>query len=364
MVANLLSNNLKSYSENKFKYQNTKKDIISNDSSIKYWEFFLNESADIGGFEILKTFYPQLSFPIEEGINKSENYIDMVFKGKSNINLKRNLHLNSPEQITVKIHDSIFEKIPVVIIPDEEDFRSIIQSFLHKNNPNNLPASMGACLVKGINNWSRLNALKKEWLSTNPFGNWNAEFSSNIQPYSNLYKDNIIILSTKPYSNISADRIPASETEWNSYSLSIRLEHECTHLYTLRKYGCASNNLHDELIADYVGISKTFGRFNEKLMLQFMGLENYPKYKEGSRFENYISRSEFSSEEFESLMLLIKNAIENISDFDSQIGKFSTYQDQILIIEALCETDLIELGSKNGTSLILKNYEKALQRFI
>jgi hypothetical protein len=34
--------------------------------------------------------------------------------------------------------------------------------------------------------------------------------------------------------------------------ISIREEHECTHLYTLKKYGVHQIVLHDELIADYI----------------------------------------------------------------------------------------------------------------
>jgi len=352
-----LSDNLKSYFENKFILKETHKELFREDSSAMYWEQFLEKSSG-ETFEIIRKFYPQLYFQIEYGIDKSQDYINLVLKGKPLTDLKITLNLNAPKEISVKIYNSVYGKIPVIIIPDEEDFRTVIQSLLHKNNPVPVSLAMGAVLIKGINNWSRIHDLKNNWLKNNPFGDWNSEFSLNIIPNHTLYKDRIIILSTKPYSNVSADKLGISEKDWNLFSLSIRLEHECTHLYTLKKYGCASNNLHDELIADYIGITKTYGSYNKVWMLQFMGLEEYPKYRTGARLENYFPKSEFSEKDFKELIFYIKNAIENISAFDIIVGKIKSPADQICRIQSLCETNLIQLSSENGLNLITERYNR------
>jgi hypothetical protein len=326
---------------------------------INSWKGYCIESTQDGVFQILKNCYPQLYFPIEKGINESPDYINAVLKGKTeHINLKNSLALNNPEDLKIKIHVSIVGAIPVLKVPDSQDFIRIVQCLLHKNNPIPVPLSMGALLVNGINNWDRLNTLKQNWIDKNPIGNWNEEFSKNVLPNPISFKDKIIILSTKPYSNVAANRLGLSEDVWKTYSYSIRLEHECTHLYTLKKYGSATNNLHDELIADYIGISKTFGSYNKEWMLAFMGLEEYPKYRKGARLENYLGNPGISFENFEKLVVIIKNAIENIARFDNQLGKITSNKDHKCRMDALCETDVLKIASENGANLLVQKYHE------
>ena len=221
---------------------------------------------------------------------------------------------------------------------------------------------MGAMLANGINNWDRIHALKHRWLLSNSAETWNHEFSKNIIPNPGLYKDKLIILSAKPYSNVPADRLGLTQEAWASYSLSIRLEHECTHLYTLNQYGCASNNLHDELIADYIGISKTMGTYNKEWMLAFMGLEAYPSYRKGARLENYLASADLADENFCQLTTIIRQAIEGISDFDAELGTIHSAHDQLCRMDALCATDLADIASPNGSNLLLRRYQELLLR--
>ena len=349
-----LSDELNLYFKNKFSSSDKQPSSFIDDPSIKLWEGYCKESIVHGAFQILKKCYPQLSFPITEGINKTQPYVDAVLKGKSgNINLESNLELNNPEGIEISIYESIAGKVPVIKVPNNQDFIQIIQCLLHKNSPTFVPLSMGACLINGINNWDRLHTLQHNWIANNPTGNWNEEFSKKVLINPALFKDKIIILSTKSYSNVSANILGLSEDVWKTYSYSIRLEHECTHLYTLKKYGFATNNLHDELIADYIGISKTIGSYNKEWMLTFMGLENYPNYRKGARLENYLGNSDLSFDNFEKLTEIIKNAIENIAQFNVELGKINSERDQICRIDALCETSVLAIASENGANLLI-----------
>lgn len=359
-----LSDELSLYFQNKFSSEKTKmSSFFVDEPYITAWEGYQMESIKNGAFEVLKKCYPQLNFPVADGVNKTQAYIDAVLRGKTeHLNLSDNLILNNPEGTEISIYASIAGQVPILKILDNQDFIMIIQCLLHKNNPAFVPLSMGACLVNGINNWDRLHTVKNNWLVHNPNGNWNDEFSKNVLPNPFLFKDKIVILSTKPYSNVPANSLGLSEDVWKNYSYSIRLEHECTHLYTLKKYGFASNNLHDELIADYIGISKTIGSYNKKWMLTFMGLEDYPKYRKGARLENYLGNSDLSFDNFEKLTEIIKNAIENIAHFDAQFGKIKSDSDHKYRIDALCETDVLDIASENGTDLLVQKYrEIALQ---
>jgi hypothetical protein len=353
-----LSDELSLYFQNKFISKETI-NSFRDEPYINSWEKYCIESEESGAIEVLKKCYPQLNFPVAEVINKTQAYIDAVLRGKTeHLNLSEKLILNNPQGIDISIYESIAGKVPVLKIPDNQDFIQIIQCLLHKNNPTFVPLSMGACLVNGINNWDRLHTLQHNWIANNLGGNWNEEFSKNVLSNPNLFKDKIVILSTKPYSNVAANSLGLSEDVWKTYSYSIRLEHECTHLYTLKKYGFATNNLHDELIADYIGISKTIGSYNKAWMLTFMGLENYPTYRKGARLENYLGNTDLSFENFEKLTVIIKNAIENIALFDAQLGKIKSDSDHKYRIDALCETDVLDIASDNGANLLIQKYKK------
>ena len=65
------------------------------------------------------------------------------------------------------------------------------------------------------------------------------------------------------------------------------MEHECAHYLTKRVTGSMSNNLLDELLADYVGIVAAAGTYRGDWALEFLGLEDYPAYRNGARLQNY-----------------------------------------------------------------------------
>ncbi|MFH6991521.1 DUF7005 family protein [Flavobacterium sp. FlaQc-48] len=362
-----LSDELKNYLFNKFSLNDEyTTSTFTEDPEIQFWEEYLrsfSNGKDI--FNALKECYPQLNFLIEKEIDKIELYNDVVLRGKTNdIKLAAYLKLADSKNISLELHPSITGRIPVLMIPNKEDFVKILQSLIYKNNPVAIPPSMGAVLLNGLNNWKRLNIIKKNWLQNNPIGDWNGEFLDNIAPNKSLYKDKLVILSAKPYSNVAASQLGLTEDLWTSYSVSIRKEHEFTHLYTLKKYGHATNNLHDELIADYIGIIKTTWNYNKVWMLTFMGLENYPHYREGARLENYVKESNLSSADFKQLITIVKNAIENIAIFDKNLGKLKSNKDQMCRIDALCEIGLIDLASPRGAELLIEIYYENFHRVL
>ncbi|GAB3640266.1 DUF7005 family protein [Spirosoma arcticum] len=358
-----VSDELKGYFQNKFCAKETRRPPVSIDEPyLDSWEEYVTKANEGEAFQLLRKCYPQLNFPIGDGINKTQGYIDAVLKGKPLATSGKALvGLNKPEAIRIKLHTSIAGKVPVLFVADDEDFVKLVQCFLHKNNPTPVPQSMGALLANGVNNWDRIHTLKDKWLLNNPAETWNQEFSTNVLSKSGLYKDKLIMLSTKPYSNVPADRLGLTEAEWASYSLFIRLEHECTHLYTLNRYGCASNNLHDELIADYIGISKTTGTYYKEWMLAFMGLEDYPAYRKGARLENYLGDANLTVEQFKQLVTVIKSAIESIACFDAALGTIHSAHDQVCRMDALCATDLATMSSANGSTSLLQKYEELMR---
>lgn len=354
-----LSYELKAYLFNKFSLNDDYEvSTVVEDESIQFWkEILLNfcDGKDI--FGLLKECYPQLNFLIEKETDKIELYNDIVLRGKTNdIKLKDYLKLKDSKNISFEVHESIAGKIPVLTIPNYEDFVKIVQSLVYKNNAAVVPPSMGAVLLNGLNNCKRLNSIKKNWREKHPMEDWNTEFLDNIMPNKSLYKDKLLLVNAKPYSNVMACQLGLTEDLWISYSASIRREHELTNLYKIKKYGQTTNNLHDDLIADYIGIIKTTWNYNKMWMLTFMGLENYPHYREGARLENYLKGSKLSSNDFKQLIRIVKNAIENIAVFDKCLGKLKSNKDQMCRIDALCEIGLIDLASAKGAELLIEIY--------
>lgn len=246
--------------------------------------------------------------------------------------------------------------VPVLIVPDDEDFNTLVCALSNKNEPKELPKSMGASFINGINNWDRIHQLKADWLQQNSAGNWSLYFKENILPNPHLFKDKLTVLSTKEYSGIKSESIGVSKNTWKSSSLIIRREHECAHLFTLKHYGVMASNMHDEIIADYAGITKVLGHFNKDWLLNFIGLENYPKYRNGGRLEYYQGKNKLSKEAFEGLKRIIKNATETIFQFDKSLGKTQSATDQLNRIKSICEVDLITMASSKGKQKLIEKH--------
>lgn len=350
------------YTENKFSVTNNflKSNTTSEDVYISTWKNYKKNAETEGVFKTLKKHLVQLQFPIKKEISLSQEYKDVTLKGVStdNMLLASGVVLNDPENLHLEIYECVAGKVPALIVPNDEDFCSIINAFSHKNEPVNIPKAMGAAMIKGINNWNRINTLKEEWLIKNPFGNWNLEFKKNILPNPYLYKDKLIVLSKKPYSSVLANELNISEKDWIDYSIKIRLEHECTHLFTLKYFKHMANNMHDELLADYIGISKALGKYQCDWFLKFIGLENFPEYRDGARLENYLGNPPLSEKAVKVLRIIIKKVTNNLASFDKKLGAIKSLEDEIRRIGSICMLDLITIALPSGAELLLNSYQK------
>lgn len=343
------------YTQNKFI---TKKGTSNsnNDEFIKTWQNYEQESQRTGSFNTLKKYLVQLQFPVKKDISKTEDYKNVTLRGKQKQS-EGFLELNKPDEIVFELYESpMAGKVPIIVVPDNKDFNTVICALVNKNEPKTLPNSMGALFINGINNWDRIHNLKSNWLKENPFGNWNQAFKNEILPNPHLYKDKLIILSQKGYSGIKNEQLKISLGQWKTSSLTIRREHELAHLFTLQYYGCMANNIHDEIIADYAGISKVLGQFNKNWFLHFMGLEDYPKYRVGARLQNYQAPVQLSKEAFDGLKVLVRNISDTISGFDKRLGKITTSDDHLNRIKSICEVDMITMASKNGPDILIEKY--------
>lgn len=211
---------------------------------------------------------------------------------------KMPINFNQADKITAEIYNSVAGEIPVIKIKDTDDFENLVTNLIHKGRrPENL-SSTGASFVFGT-------------------------------------KTRFIILSHKPYSNVSAKTMELDEKDWLEKSLQIRLEHECTHFFTKKFYGIAQNHLHDELIADFFGLVSAFGFYKAEYFEYFMGI----KGSEGSRLSYYIPQCS------PNFLASLKETASKAAQFLEDISKTADFQalTKSERIRRLCETNLLKL---------------------
>jgi hypothetical protein len=352
---------LLSYNQNVFQHNSLQSSFsfpLGPEPHIADWEQYTAEADRLGAYTILKSRLVQLQFPVVAGISETDDYRTATRKGTDpeTLKLATGLILTQPEKLQLKIHNTLAGPIPVIITGNREDFVLLIQSLTKRSEPITIPDSMGACIIGGYNNWDRIRAYRKQWGIKNPEhcseADWNIEFKRLI-PQKELYQDRFIVLSPGFYSNISAKQLGLTDNGWQQLSLTIRLEHECTHYFTRRVFGSMRNNLLDELIADYRGIVAATGQYRSDWFLHFIGLESFPDYRQGGRLENYRGDPPLTEGAFKILQALVKTASENLEGFDQKYVKQTrTFMDNISILIALTTLTLEELASSSASSLL------------
>jgi hypothetical protein len=360
------------YNQNIFEHDNWQPSLkfpLEPEPHIVNWEEYAATAKKIGVFETLKKVLVQLSFPIQEGISQTETYRAVTLKGINfdGISETTGLVLEHPDKLDLKIYQSLAGAIPVILPGNREDFVSLVRSLTKRNEPLPIPASMGACMVAGYNNWDRIRRYRQQWEKENPTNcsetAWKEEFTRLI-PQRNRYQDRFIILSDGFYSNISPSDIGLSESEWRRLSLTIRLEHECTHYLTRRLFNSMQNNLLDELISDYRGIVAAIGRYRADWFLRFMGLESLANYRENGRLQNYRGEPPLSDGAFKVLQALVTDAALNLERFDAEyIDDLNIRNGRHFLAIALTYLTLEELASQEVNSRLLTILEQWQDNF-
>ncbi|MGN0630445.1 MAG: DUF7005 family protein [Ruminococcus sp.] len=148
---------------------------------------------------------------------------------------KRQVKFRHPELLRIEIYNSFVGEIPIIYVPDTEDFENLVTNAIYKGVRPEQLSQTGASFAFGKST-------------------------------------RFIILSSKPYSNIPACELGLDEADWANKSMIIRREHECTHYFTKLHYGISRNCLHDELMADFFGLYEAFGYYKAEYFLKFMGV--------------------------------------------------------------------------------------------
>ncbi len=294
---------------------------LPDEAHLDAWRGYDTESKSSDIFTALKRHFIQLRFPIRAGISEEDGYKQATRRGifeAADAYAADALTLERPDLLELSIHPTIAGHVPLIIVGHRGDFVKLVQAFSERNEPKVVLDSMGACIVKGLNNWSRIHVRRDEWKraagAAGTDDGWAAEFQKLI-PHKELYQDRFIILSRGPYSAIAARDVGMEEGEWLERSLAIRREHELTHYFTHRAFGTIRNNVFDELIADFVGLARAFGQYRSDLALRFLGLEAYPAFRPGGRLEVYRGKPPLSDDAWAVARTLAVHGARNLDAF-------------------------------------------------
>lgn len=322
---------------------------LEDEKSVLEWCGYAHEAMETGVEQALKAHLPQLSFPVRLGISQELEYRQATRSGVPTAGMESatGLELSRSSGLELVIHPTIAGRIPILVAREREDFEDLLRAFLYRNEPREIPASMGAAMIAGFNNWSRVAKLRAAFEAAHPGSteaDWLEEFGR-IKPQHHLYQDRFILVSDTPYSGVSEEK--------RALGRIIRFEHESTHYMTKRLLGSMKNNLLDELIADYAGITAAAGAFRADWFLRFMGLEDFPRYREGGRFQNYLADPPLPPDCMTIEQALLVQAAHSLAAFDAKhLERLRSPRGRALMPLALCRLTLELLASDHSAEIL------------
>lgn len=349
------------YNENRFDFSllpSPRVFPLPDEPSVAAWEGYAAEAASVGAIAALRPAIIQLAFPIREGIGETETYRSATRRGDRPARAEPSggLELIRESDIELFIHPTPAGRAPVLAIPCREDFVSLYRALAARNEPVAVRDSVKAAMIAGLNNWDRVRALRKAWEAERPGASaeaWREHFRSDVIPDKSLYQDRVILLNDGPYSGVAAGEIGLGESEWLRVSRAIRLEHECAHYFTRRALGMMSNNLLDEIIADFMGIRAGAGRFRADWFARFMGLERFPSYRESGRLGHYRGEPPLGDPAFKILQSLAVAAAACLERFDAARERMRAAMDEkARLIVSLASLTVEEMACADGAELI------------
>jgi len=335
---------------------------------VETWLGYEEEAREIGAFAALQRRFAQLQFPIASGMSEDATYRAATRRGifAPTGGAQAGLELLRPEAVELTVCETMAGRIPVIVAPERSDFVSLVRAFTGRSEPVDVPDSMGACMVSGLNNWHRIRAYRESWESAQARppseAMWSEEFRR-LVPRKELYQDRFVMLSIGPYSAVAADDIGLEWAEWSDLSLVIRREHEFTHYFTLRMFGTMRNHLLDELIADFVGLVRATGSYKRELALRFLGLESHPEYRDGGRLQAYRGDPSLSDGAFAVLQEIAVRAAGNFQRTSDERPELLVDLNGLArLTHALAALSLEELASENMPEMVARELARQPER--
>lgn len=229
--------------------------------------------------ERLAAEYPQLY--LNPDTDTQETYRRVVLRGEEP-EAKSLAHYRGDPTDREEVMETPAGSVRVVTLGNRKDFELALRSLMAaKDGPlTPIPESQGAAMLT-VFNWPRIHA----HLAKYPEEERAAELKRFTAVREN-YIDTLVVLSRGPYSHVDAAAVGETEAEWLDHSDTIRRYHELTHVICRSIYPGDVAPIRDELVADTVGLTAAYGRFDPMLERRFLGIDDDGRYT-GGRLGNY-----------------------------------------------------------------------------
>lgn len=316
--------------------------LLGSEIFVPDWLEVARRAQEEGALAALREVIFELNFPIEPGVSGSAVYRELALAGgKGMADVSGGLpgegpRWERPQEMKVFLHDTGGGLLPIIVTGCREDFVTLVQAIIHHNEPKPVPASMGSVFINGYPNRRRYLQVRQ------------ALSAGVLRPEMRdpqLWRDRFVIISPGPYSGVEAATLGLDEERWREISVAIRIDHECAHYLARRLFPRLKFGLQDELVADFVGLMSAVGRFEARTFNTFMGLEGYPDYRAGGRFENYQRELQVSGEAFAAVGRLLVEAGRHLEEAARDWDGTRWEKDKVRAIAALTQASLEHLAS-------------------
>lgn len=338
------------YNADIFDYSNLHDEItfpLEDEAFIKVWQKYEEDSANLGVFPVIRKAVPNLNFPIDDKLAETPEYKDAVLY--ANISEERfnskGLDLKAQDQLQLTIIPSDAGSLPILYIPEREDFEAILKAVNHSNTNHKILPEVTSSLMREFRNTARIAVYRDRYQKKKALMNlnttWRDEYAK-ILLRKELYLDSLIAVFGGGASAVSADDMGLPEDEWNAKSIVIGREKETIKYYMKRIFMVEKPHPYVELIAYYIATKTALGSFQADKLLKIMlpGPDSkLPACGLGAEKEK------FSPKIYDVLKKLIEKAAHNLEDFEKIYANELEVHDQNLILISLTNITLEELAS-------------------
>ncbi len=125
----------------------------SDEAFVSAWQRYAEEVQAAGHIAPLTRYLVQLAFPLEAGMENDPEYQAVTrngsgfFQGEGQ--RRPGITWRTPEKIWVGLHATLVGRLPFIVAATREDFVSLVCALTRRNEPAEIPLSMGASFVSG-----------------------------------------------------------------------------------------------------------------------------------------------------------------------------------------------------------------------
>ena len=337
---------------------------LPDEAHVSDWRRYSAEAGEGDHFAVLQRKLRRLNIPIREGVSNTDAYARLVRRGEpfEEQAFGESLFLAHPEGFRFYLHGHPAGTLPVLFTSFRTDFETLYRALAHRCEPVPVNPSVNAQMIAGFANWDRVGRCRREWeASRSPDASetgWSDEMSRLARAEPQRFYDRFILIGEAAYGSVSSRALglDVGEDEWVQLSRTVRLEHEFTHYATKRLFGLMRQNLLDETVADFCGLTLALGRFRANWFLRCLGLGGWPHVDPNGRVHAY--RAGLDANAFNLVCQLTVQAAARLEDIAAR--RYDCRRRGAFFL-ALASVSLDLLASEVAEPVFLQAYDLAMR---